>query len=360
MTETVNPIAIDREPPAANEPPPQAASDRAKLEKLLAKQLRNFAVLFSRVLADEDADAVHDLRVCTRRLQQVLSGLAPVNSLGKGRVVRRTLRRIRRALGQWRNCDVALQWVARSERRSANPRRRRGWELVRLSIAAERKRAINQARRRLFKSEGFALNQRTRQLIALAAERLEGVNPAAVARAAVNDGALGWREALSHAMEDRSVRSIHALRIQMKRLRYRVELARDLGADDARAVIPWFKSMQDRLGRWHDRLELAHFITRALANSEVLLAEPGAAVELLKEVEKDVAVGSREVAFFFQLATHSEGRDRLETWLNAYCHAPEGGAPQPPVDSSGANGIQAAPEPVQQPSAPPPPPAEEG
>jgi hypothetical protein len=186
------------------------------------------------------------------------------------------------------------------------------------------------------------------------------MNPSAVARAAVNDGAIKWREALSHAMEDRSVRSIHALRIQMKRLRYRVELARDLGADDARAVIQWFKSMQDRLGRWHDRLELARFITRALANSEVLLGEPGVAVELLKEVERDIGVSSREVDTFFQLVTHSEGRDRLDAWLNGYCRAAKGDAPEPPADSTGINGIQFAPEPEQQPSAPPPPPAGEG
>ena len=143
----VDTAAIDPLPSATAEKAAEAGADRARLEKLLAKQLRNFAVLFSRVLADEEADAVHDLRVCTRRVQQILSGLGPLNSLNKGRVVRRTLRRIRRALGSWRNCDVALQWVARSERRTTNPRRRRGWELVRQSITAERKRAINQARR---------------------------------------------------------------------------------------------------------------------------------------------------------------------------------------------------------------------
>lgn len=351
MTEIVDTAAIGPGPPAPVEKAAEAAADRAKLEKLLAKQMRNFALLFSRVLADEEADAVHDLRVCTRRLQQILSGLVPVNSLNKGRVVRRTLRRIRRALGQWRNCDVALQWVARSQRRSANPHRRRGWELARQSIAAERKRAINRARRRLFKSEGFALNQRTRQLIAMAAERMEGVNPAAVVRAAVDDGALKWRAALAQAMEDRSVLKIHALRIQMKRLRYRVELARDLGADDARAVIQWFKSMQDRLGRWHDRQELGHFIVRALANPQVLLEEPRVAIELLKEVEKDIAVSSREVDALFELATQSEGRGRLDAWIKAYCNAPEGSAPPPPADNTGTNGTQAAQEPEQQPSA---------
>ena len=129
--------------------------------------MRNFTALFAKVISDEDADAVHDLRVCTRRLQQLLSALVPDQTLHKARTIRRTLRDVRRALGSWRNCDVALQWVSRAERRAVNPNRRRGWALVREFIAAERKRVINKARRRLLKSDGLSLHQRSQQLIVL-------------------------------------------------------------------------------------------------------------------------------------------------------------------------------------------------
>jgi len=350
VTEIVNTSVREQQAPARVEQQADAIEDRARLEKMLAKQLRNFVLLFSKVLADEDADAVHDLRVCTRRLQQILAGFGPIKSLNKGRAVRRTLRCVRRALGAWRNCDVALQWVARSEKRSSNPRRRRGWELVRQSIASERKRAVKQARRRLFKSEGFALNQRARQLVVLAAERLNGVNPGSVIKAAVDDAALKWRDALSLAMADRSVRNIHALRIQMKQLRYRVELARDLGAEEARPLIKWFKSLQDRLGRWHDRQELGHFITRALASSEVLMQEPGVAVELLKEVEKDIAQSSREVEAFFKLAAEqAEGRARLDDWLKAYSEPATASEPGSPAERTEPAPAELAQEPAQQP-----------
>ncbi len=102
-------------------------------------------------------------------------------------------------------------------------------------------------------------------------------------------------------------------------MRYRVELARDFGAADSKRLIQWFKSLQDRLGRWHDRTELSRFIARTLANPGLLLQEPRASIELLKEVEKDISISSREVDALFRLATESEGRDQFDEWVKLYC-----------------------------------------
>jgi len=319
VSENVNLPVTEQAVPLHAETRGTVPDDRSRLQKLHTRQSRNFTELFARTLAEEDADTVHDLRVCTRRLQQILAALAPEKSLSKARSVRRTLRRVRRALGPWRNCDVALQWVTRKERRSSSAVRKRGWKLVLESIAAERKHAITRARRRLYKSDGVTVNHRIQQLLALPAERLGSVDPGAVVRQAVADAAEQWHQALDRARAERSVQNIHALRIQTKRLRYRVELARDLGATQALALIQWFKLLQDRLGRWHDRQELSRFITRALAASDVLIEEPRVAVELLKEVERDIKISSREVDELFQLATDSDGARLLKEWVGSYC-----------------------------------------
>jgi len=322
VSENPNPPVADQSVPISEQAGQARPNEgRARLHKLLAKQLRNFTILFARTLAEEDADTVHDLRVCTRRLQQILTALVPEKNLSKARSVRRTLRRVRRALGSWRNCDVALQWVVRHERRASKPARKSGWRLVRESIAAERQEAIEGARRKLYKADGVTLAHRVQQLLALGQDRLGGADPHAVVRTAVADAAAQWRQALERAQADRSVQNIHALRIRTKRLRYWVELARDLGCSQVSALIGWFKLMQDRLGRWHDRQELGRFITRALANSDVLIAQPAVAVELLREVEKDLKISSREVEELFRLATQSEGARQLQRWLQSYCAA---------------------------------------
>ena len=294
---------------------------RARMQKLLAKQLRNFTMLFARVLAEEAPDPVHDLRVCTRRLQEILAALVPEKGSHKARSVRRTLRRVRRALGPWRNCDVALQWISRKERRISKPALKNGWKLARESIAIERERAIQSARRKLYKSGGIMLNQRIQQLTALSIQRLGGDDPAGVVRRAVAGAAGQAQQALQRAQFDRSVLNIHALRIETKRLRYRIELARELGAVETAGLIRWFKLLQDRLGTWHDFQELSRFITRALAADEVLMMHPRLAIELLREVEKIHAASSREVEELLHTASESEGSRQLDTWLQSYTSA---------------------------------------
>ncbi len=272
VSENINPHVIEESATAPTEDGERrVVHDRTRLQKLLAKQLRNFTMLFAMVLAEEAIDPVHDLRVCTRRLQQILFALVPEKNLNKARSVRRTLRRVRRALGPWRNCDVALQWVARKERRVSKSVLKSAWSLVRekhLRGARERRQT---ARRKLYKSGGITLNHRLQQLLASSAQRPGSSEPAAEVRQVVADAAVGVRLALERATADRSISNIHALRIQTKRLRYRVELTRDLGAHEAPALIQWFKLLQDRLGHWHDRQELNHFITRALASSDLLM-----------------------------------------------------------------------------------------
>ena len=320
VSENINPHVIEESATAPTEDGERrVVHDRTRLQKLLAKQLRNFTMLFAMVLAEEAIDPVHDLRVCTRRLQQILFALVPEKNLNKARSVRRTLRRVRRALGPWRNCDVALQWVARKERRVSKSVLKSAWSLVRESISVERENAVKTARRKLYKSGGITLNHRLQQLLASSAQRPGSSEPAAEVRQVVADAAVGVRLALERATADRSISNIHALRIQTKRLRYRVELTRDLGAHEAPALIQWFKLLQDRLGHWHDRQELNHFITRALASSDLLMGQPRVAVELLREVEKNHKISSREMEELLRMASQSEGSRQLDNWLQSYC-----------------------------------------
>jgi hypothetical protein len=97
-----------------------------------------------------------------------------------------------------------------------------------------------------------------------------------------------------------------------------------------------------------------------LASSEVLMQEPRVAVELLKEVEKDIAVSAREVEAFFKLAAEqAEGRARLDDWLKAYCEPATASQPGPPEQPAELAAAELAQEPEQQPPAPAPQPAGE-
>jgi CHAD domain-containing protein len=53
-----------------------------------------------------------------------------------------------------------------------------------------------------------------------------------------------WREALSRACDGFDPVEVHAFRIRTKQLRYRIELARDLGDRDAEAALAFLKSVR--------------------------------------------------------------------------------------------------------------------
>src|SRR5689334_15968767 len=70
----------------------------------------------SRVRRRASADAVHDLRVATRRLQEALVFFKlDLPSRPRRRLIRRA-RRIRRELGRVRNADVTLELLSSSGR----------------------------------------------------------------------------------------------------------------------------------------------------------------------------------------------------------------------------------------------------
>ena len=77
------------------------------MRELALRQLNRFISYEAKVLKGDDADAIHDMRVASRRLQQVLDLLYPKPRPQELRRLRRQIRRCRQVLGDVRNCDVS-------------------------------------------------------------------------------------------------------------------------------------------------------------------------------------------------------------------------------------------------------------
>jgi CHAD domain-containing protein len=258
------------------------------LDALLATRLRKFLTQLPKVLSDEDAEAVHDLRVWSRRLQQVVVALFPKPRDPQAQAVVRTLRRARRAVGPWRDCDVLIEMVKRKLKRVRNPDEQRAWETVHTYLQARRERAISRARRRLANRRLFALAQILKGLCEPATPNTTGravhERPQPLMRAAIKQSFALWHDAFIRARKSLEPADVHAFRVQTKRLRYRLELARDLGADETKPALAWLRNLQDTLGRLHDRGELARMAAKALADPVFLLEQPRAASRLLAKL----------------------------------------------------------------------------
>jgi CHAD domain-containing protein len=213
-----------------------------------------------------DAQSVHHARVATRRLREAL----PLVASGRtGRKLAKGVRRVTRALGPVRELDVALmnldQWQLSADVPDAAIAR------LRQLVTDERRRLETEMVRRL-----AHFNLEKVQKKALAAARRDGVGKgtpnardprriaAAQARAARRADAL--QAAIDNAAGIYLPDRLHAVRIAVKKLRYALEVARDLKGSRATARIRTLKRAQDLLGHMHD-LEMLIARTRAVQSA---------------------------------------------------------------------------------------------
>jgi CHAD domain-containing protein len=117
-----------------------------------------------------------------------------------------------------------------------------------------------------------------------------------------------WYASLAQAQETRGAGDIHQFRIATKRLRYRVELAHEMGAKDIALCLDELKQLQDAVGLWHDRQDLYEVMAEAMSSPELLLSESGKVRLLLSEMEKDRLHQRRAVDEIFRLASQGPAR----------------------------------------------------
>jgi len=201
-----------------------------------------------------DADAIHQARVATRRLREVL----PLVVRGAdGRKLRKRTRGLTRVLGSVRELDVALMTLDELGSQPDIPRR--GLARLRQDITRERRRLLaamlhELKTRDLERLRRKALTAARRPGVAPAGKRTRRRDPrrlpAAEARAARRAATV--RDAIRNAggiyLPDR----LHDVRIAVKKLRYAMEIARELKGSRATARIRMLKGTQDLLGRMHD------------------------------------------------------------------------------------------------------------
>ncbi|HEV8340881.1 MAG TPA: CHAD domain-containing protein [Candidatus Binatia bacterium] len=291
------------------------AAYREALRRLIIKRLHRFVALVAKVTEGEEAEAVHDARVWSRRLQQALSAFFPKPRPGKVRKLRRMLRRVRRALGEWRNCDVLLGLVEEKWRETPEQHKRMAWELVRESLQQKRSKQVPLARKRLLKHDVENSSMRLLALLDTSISREK--EPAEALRQSIERAWSRWQSALAHAQGIRDRASIHAFRIATKRLRYRLELTHELGDLHVQPLVRWLKDLQEILGRWHDREALHRGIAAVLCQPEILIRQSGAARMLLAEIEQGNTEQEARAEEIFRRAADETVRRDLEIWLSS-------------------------------------------
>jgi CHAD domain-containing protein len=220
------------------------------LQTLVGERAEQVFLLRESVLAGWDADAVHDLRVATRRLQEAVAFGGPWLDRRAAARLRRRARSIRRSLGDLRNADVLADLLSGCIRELPAGLRPPARDLRR-KVAA---RAA--ALRAAGKLGGLRIPAIASRAEALGAAPLP--SPVAAlgdrARAVLERRALGVADAMPSALTGDPV-ALHRLRIAFKRWRYVLEILQAIHVSCGFPTAPALKSareLQTSLGQLHD------------------------------------------------------------------------------------------------------------
>jgi CHAD domain-containing protein len=320
--------------PALEEPP---ASDAwAKVTDLAAKQLDRFMSFEPKVLRGDDPDAIHDMRVASRRLQQILDLLYPKPRPREVQRLRRRIRRCRGALGQVRNCDVLLQMVEKTLGRKRCARRE-AWTAVRQYLFERRAESFQKGRRKLSKANLAVFYVQTKDLLAPPGSPhhhwRDGSRKAAPGAAEDQDlpGRISeslsgvWNNFLEQiALSQHEVKGpvIHGVRIAAKRVRYLLEVVHEFEVAGSAEALAWLRQLQQHLGEWHDLEVLEQTMVEMLARPQFLREQ----LELSMQIEKLILRGretkKRFVEKYERMTRDSMGWQRLKDWVSYLLESP--------------------------------------
>lgn len=225
---------------------------------LLDERGREFFRRRDEVLASFDAEAIHDLRVASRRLREGLLLFAPCYPGDGLDWLLKKVRKVTRLLGDVRNSDeAALFFATLLEELDSTCRT----DLSRLVAAfrEDRPAMLERLEAGLRKLTAAKLNDRFRRTVdnpSLLAPGPGGVDPfgtlADFARQALEARLHDVLRLVADAQVPTNVAAQHRMRIAIKHYRYRTEILSPLLGSDYKELHAALKGYQDVLGRMHD------------------------------------------------------------------------------------------------------------
>jgi len=225
------------------------------------KTLNNFE-RFSKEVAratdNPDADAVHDLRVSIRRLSQALDVFDGAVPAGIRKKLQKSTGSILGAAGDVRDLDIARELIGDGAR-----------DGLAAELEADRADAAGRLQRRLAKSAPSAELTAWAAAITLPDDTGEAADKA---RSVLADSAAQLLRAGEREIGQRATpKRYHHVRLAAKRLRYQVELFREIAPKQADVLLKSVAKLQGVLGDLNDAVRVADQVAFALARALTVL-----------------------------------------------------------------------------------------
>ncbi len=307
-----------------------------KVRELALRQLNRFFSYEAQVLKGDDPEAIHDMRVASRRLQQVLDLLYPKPRSQELRKLRRQIRRCRQALGDVRNCDVLLEFVGRplGRKRSA---RRDAWTAVHNFLLKRRSESFAGAMRKFGKMNLAVFYVNLKELLhrdrASERETEHHTHAADLPRAKFASDLTTPLQSTWNRFEDQIAQShrhsrpevIHGARIATKRLRYLLEVFREFGVPGSADALASLRHLQKYLGDWHDLEVLEQMMIEMLARPDFLRDNLTLAMQVERLILRNRETKVNYEVKYSRMSWDSPEMHRLKEWVTYFLASPSAG-----------------------------------
>ncbi|HKT10289.1 MAG TPA: CHAD domain-containing protein [Terriglobia bacterium] len=309
----------------------------ARVSRLAIKYLDRCVSLERQVLQGNKPEAIHGLRVATRRLQQVMDLVYPSPHSGEIRKIYRGLKRCRSALSEVRNYDVLLGRVdiALSRKRTA---RREAWEAIGDYLRELRSARFEKSLRKLAKANLSSIYLRLREC--LPSNRGAAHEAVASGRNGKDVGLTseqfyhrisenlktlwsGLEKEISRSRHERGASVLHRTRITAKRVRYLIEVIHAFDVSGSKEALIWLRSFQTQLGDWHDLVVFEEAVIEMIADRDFLRDHLELAIQVERLVIRNRALKLKVEKQYFAMIRDRAGYAKMKDWVRAIVDSPE-------------------------------------
>lgn len=249
-----------------DEPTAEALPEFADfVRRALLKRFKAVAAEEEQIHDEESPESLHDMRVASRRLRAALRVFQPYLPEKSAKRCAKRVRKLTRGLGASREWDVHAETLAALHAATTRPTELAAIEHVMELVDARR----TQERLSLSNVLHGCDMQRLAKDIRNVAERAKSGPPESTPQATAwetLEPMIGAAfDPTPRLRERESAEELHTQRIDVKRLRYAIELLQPLFAHGAERLLARLKHLQEMLGRHHDHVLLEELLARVLS-----------------------------------------------------------------------------------------------
>ncbi|HVU04124.1 MAG TPA: CHAD domain-containing protein, partial [Polyangiaceae bacterium] len=219
------------------------------LAAVVRKRLGSLRENADSVLSTDSVDAVHDVRVASRRLRAFLDVFRPAMDPSVHTAAKKALRKLSRAMGPLRDADVLALAVAEHGARAGSDLDKASVDLIRVHLHGLREEARESGRKKLRKIDLRDVEDAIRAALDSALSHLpeDPLGTSLFALSLLSPFVVKMQDAAEHAASERA-EDLHELRIRAKRVRYAVELLQPCLGEAYRALHEQIQAVQETLG----------------------------------------------------------------------------------------------------------------